>query len=108
MIGHLEIIDIRKQGFKPSIVFVFDCGEPIRKEFYRAEDQLQMGFLPEVHIHPGDDISKLDFRFLTHCIVSITTNERERARLLYHAIKKVVPLAIAISDGTFSHYEAFK
>ena len=105
MIGHIEIIQARKQGLKPSIVFVFDYGEIRSDSWFSPEDMLQNGFIPEVHIHLDDDIAKLDFRFLVGCAVAINTNNRDRSRLLYRAIKKVVPQSLTVSDGTFTHHE---
>ena len=105
MIGHLEIISVRRQGLRPSIVFIFDLGNIRSDGWFAPEDMLQNGFIPEIHILPKDDIAKLDFRFLTHCVVAITSNNKCRARTLYRAVKRVMPKSLTVSDGTFTHHE---
>lgn len=107
MIGHLEVIDVRKQGLRPSIVFIFDLGAIRNDGWFAPEDMLQNGFLPEIHISPDDDIAKLDFRFLTRCIVAIITISKCRARTIYRAVKRIMPKSLTVSDGTFVHHEVF-
>ena len=105
MIGHVEIIEMRKQGYKPKIVFVFDVGEPPR-DFYRsAENTMALGSMPEIHISPSDDIYKLDMRFLVGCVVSVTTNCKDRARGLYLCLKRAMVESVTISNGDFLHHE---
>lgn len=105
MIGAEYIRDLRLQGLKPSIIFVLDF-ENIDSDGERAPHlQLEKGSHAEVHIERSDNISALDFRFLTSCVVSVSTDCRDRARLLYKHIKRHRPKSITVSDSTFTHHE---
>ena len=105
MIGHVEIIEMRKQGYKPKIVFIFDTGEPNREYHHAAENQLALGCSPEIHISPSDDVYRLDMRFLVGCVVSVTTNCKDRARGLYLCLKRAMVESVTISNGDFLHHE---
>jgi hypothetical protein len=58
--GHLQILDLRAQGFRPAAVFVHVGGEGDRRY---ADRDIADGALPEVWT--GDDDARLtDLRFL--------------------------------------------
>ena len=66
MIGHIQIIEARKRGSKPSSIFVDVGRKPLS-----GEDQIVRGILPTVTI-TADEVDKVhDFRFLTDCTVHV-------------------------------------
>lgn len=108
MIGAEYLRDLRRQGLKPKIVFVFDLGKIRNDGLYDPNAQLENGCHAEIHIEPNDSIAALDFRFLIGCVVSINVLDAERGRQLYKYIRAQHPASITISDGkTFTHHEVF-
>lgn len=109
MIGAEHLRDLRRQGLKPAIVFVFDLGEIRNDGLFDPNIQLENGCNAEIHIEPNDNIAALDFRFLVGCVVSINVLTAERGRQLYRYIKAQNPASITITDGkTFTHHEVLK
>lgn len=71
MIGHLQIIECRKRGLKPSAVFVEAGLSPAKHRFAfdDPEQAIAHDLYPTVWVH--DMQKRHDFRFLTGCIVHI-------------------------------------
>lgn len=72
MIGHQQIIDLRRSGKKPSCVFV-DYGYPVPKrlvsEISHPENALRYGLYPTVFI---EEEEVPDVRFLSGCNIIFT------------------------------------
>lgn len=108
MIGAEYLRDLRRQGLKPQIVFVYDLGKIENEGLFAPEVMIETGGHAEVHIEPDDAIASLDFRFLTGCAVSLLVNNTERARLIYKYIRAIRPKSITLSDGAdLFHHEEF-
>lgn len=75
MKGHTEIIELRKRGIKPNIVFLNDypCKDT---DWFENNDHAT------VCTH-GDPLSSLDLRYLVGMRVSITALTEARAKALY-------------------------
>ena len=78
MRGHLELIEMRKAGFKPPIVFLNDW--PLNLKWREPTD------LPEVSI-VDEKPQHADLRFLIGLRVSITCNTEARAKAFFEAAK---------------------
>lgn len=81
MRGHEGIIDMRKQGKRPGIVFLNDypCAEQL--------DWQQWGDHATVEVH-GDQPEWLDLRFLIGLRVSISAATIERGKRFMEACKR--------------------
>lgn len=88
MRGHEGIIDMRKQGKRPSIVFLNDypCAEQL--------DWRQWGDHATVEVH-GDQPESLDLRCLIGLRVSISAATVERAKRLMEACKQAGAVMVA-------------
>lgn len=71
MIGHLQIIEARKNRMTPTCIFVEYGYEPVpaRYEFQKAENQIAIGSYPFVTITPEEMHQRHDLRFCTGCRV---------------------------------------
>lgn len=108
MRGHIELTELRLQGIKPAYVHVFDIGEAPDGIYTAPENQLELGHQPEIYISPADTIERLDLRFLVGLVCMCQSNDLNRARSLYAALRAVPVYQITISDGqTFTHHEVF-
>lgn len=81
MRGHEGIIDMRKQGKRPAIVFLNDY--PCSAEL----DWRQWGDHATVEVH-GDQPEWIDLRYLIGLRVSITAATVERAKRFMEACKR--------------------
>lgn len=106
MIGAEYLRDIRRQGLKPSIVFVMAFKSMRSDGLYHPDTKLENGSHAEIHIEPDDNIAALDFRFLTGCVVAINSDCKEKARLLYKYIKPHRPQSVTVSGSDFLYHEA--
>ena len=79
MKGHEHILTLRKQRLKPVIIFLNDY--PCKTDWAETEDHAT------VCIH-GDPVETLDLRFLEGCVVSVSTDNENRAKALLDACKK--------------------
>lgn len=73
MIGHNQIIEARKRGFKPAAILInagFDP-MPARFDFERPERALAWNLYPTVTIPLRDLGKRHDMRFLAGCIVLV-------------------------------------
>ena len=76
MVGHLQIIEVRQQGLKPSAVFFTDSPMPkARFGFDHPERALEHRLYPEVYLESSDLKKRLDLRFIASCRVLINTRE---------------------------------
>jgi hypothetical protein len=101
MIGHQPLIELRKQGRKPSMVFLtdFDC-LPVWQTYNDA---------PEICI-AKDQPFLCDFRFLSGLSVSITASSKERAIKFYEHCKQsgaVIVASTFCNDYSWKSYFAF-
>lgn len=74
MRGHERIIELRKQGIKPKIIFINDW--PCDVNWFDSDDQATVSTFK-------DSITSLDLRFLTGCMVSISATDESRAKALF-------------------------
>ncbi|TEA78658.1 hypothetical protein [Allopusillimonas ginsengisoli] len=104
MRGHMAIKELRRMGKKPSQAWVFLL-EPDAKmpQFVDAEDLLESGLPPEVHIDAKERIGTLDFRFLTGVIVHLQGQNVDRLRQAYAQILPCQPLRIIASGAGVFH-----
>lgn len=74
MIGHKQIVELRKHGKKPSMVMVDFAIAPVkpRYDFQHPENQLSFGCFPTVYI-AADETP--DLRFLVGMNVHVTGRE---------------------------------
>lgn len=86
MKGHVEIIEMRLQRKKPSIVFVND--------FQCKTGWVDYGDHATV-CTDGDSINALDFRYLNGTRVSISAKSEERAKALFERIKQAGASTVA-------------
>jgi hypothetical protein len=73
MIGHLQILEARKEGRRPTAIFI-EAGfqpTPARYRFERQEEALDYGFYPTVTVTPEELTSRLDLRFCMGCRVHV-------------------------------------
>ena len=73
MIGHQSIIECRKQGSKPTAIFI-EFGYvpmPAVYPFQKAESQLAIGSYPVVTIPPDEVGKPQDLRFCVGCRVHL-------------------------------------
>lgn len=71
MIGHLSIIEARKNRIRPECIFVEYGYEPTpsRYNFQEAENQIAIGSYPFVTITPDEMHKRHDLRFCVGCQV---------------------------------------
>ena len=86
MIGHEPLIQLRKQGQKPSMVFLtdYDC----RPDWHLYND------FPEICIHK-DKPFDCDLRFLVGLDVTITASSKDRAIKFYNQCKSIGAFLVA-------------
>ena len=85
------LVDIRRQGFRPSLpVFVYlDADRP------RPTIFCDMPIEIEICIRPSDVIADLDFRSVTDLVVAVVADSMsDRLRSLLKAIRRVNPSSI--------------
>lgn len=80
MHGHEHLIDLRKQGQKPSMVFLTDF--PVDDDYKWWE----LGEHPEVCVY-HDVPERADLRFLVNLNVCITASSKARAKAFFEACK---------------------
>lgn len=73
MRGHEHIIELRKAGRKPKIVFLNDW--PCKTDWFETADHATVSL-------NGDPLSSLDLRFLVGLTVSISSQSESRAKAL--------------------------
>ena len=78
MHGHEHLIDLRKQGQKPSMVFLTDA--PVLGKWWEEGDY------PEVCVF-HDVPERADLRFLVNLSVCITASTKARAKAFFDACK---------------------
>lgn len=112
MIGHYQIIKMRLEGKRPSIVFINDFPSPEARDWHNPGAAYGEVWEPDhatVQIDSGDFIPGLDLRFLTGLTVSATGRTESRAKALFDACKragaKTVGAVHAIGIGTY-HVES--
>lgn len=87
MKGHEEIIHVRSLGHMPEWVFINDY--PCATNWQLFNDFATVCV-------DGDNIRRLDMRFLVGCKVSIASHSERRAKALLEACK---PYAVTIAAG---------
>ncbi|WP_158582703.1 hypothetical protein [Neopusillimonas maritima] len=94
----MAIKDLRRMGKKPTQVFVVLLEDDSKlSKYVDPEDMLINGFLPEVLVEPGDDIHRLDFRFLVGVIVHLQGQNVDRLRSAFGQIRLCKPARIVVS-----------
>lgn len=73
MIGHRHIIEYRREGMKPSAIFIEAGFDPVpfRFEFEKQERAIDHGFYPTVTVTPQELGGPLDLRFCAGCRVHV-------------------------------------
>lgn len=89
MIGHLPLIDMRKRGIKPAIVFLNDYQCETAKDWHQPGERFREIWKPDhaTVSTAGDVIQLLDLRFLVGMRVSITSTSEIRAKALFEQAK---------------------
>lgn len=83
MKGHEQLIKIRKQGFKPPIVFIDDCVE------FQMWNWLDEGYkYVTINTDESDCIEALDLRFLVGLRVSVLSYSKKRSMRLIEALER--------------------
>lgn len=82
MRGHDHIVKLRKSGFRPSSVFLWDCPVQIEQPAW-IEDLRFM----EVCTH-GDSIGSLDLRFLVGLPVTVIGDDQTRVQQIASQCRK--------------------
>ena len=78
MRGHTEIIQMRKAGRKPALIFLNDW--PLNTKWREPTDSLEVSIMDEKPQHA-------DLRFLIGLRVSISCNTEARAKAFFEAAK---------------------
>lgn len=105
MTGHENIVVMRRQGFRPSAVWVTDTDArhcvQTAKDWHREPASKTGELLPEVVLSATDVPEQLDFRFLVGLQVHASSHRsEERARRLFQAIQAYHPaVLVAVLDG---------
>lgn len=108
MRGQDKIIKMRKQGKRPAIIFINDTPElsVLSKEWHNPGEKYGEVWRPDhacVDILETDTVELLDLRFVTGCIVSISSGDEKRSKSLFDACKlagaKVVAACHSIDHG---------
>ncbi len=80
MRGHEKLIEMRKAGKRPAIVFLNDF--PCRTDWFETGDK---------HVTvsvDGDNLDRVDLRFLVGLTVSASSFDESRAKAMFAACKK--------------------
>ena len=98
MLGHAQIIAMRKSGKRPEIVFLND--------FPCKTDWAEHGEYATVQIMSHESIESLDLRFLVGLTVSVAGNTEHRAKRLFEACKLAGASTVAACGPTAAsdHY----
>lgn len=109
MRGHVQIREMRRCGYKPRTVFIWDMDYSPDGWFLAAEQTSEIGTDAEIHISPSEAIESLDMRFLVGVDVHVASNDLNRLRGLYSLLKRCCVASLTMSDGkTMTYYEEFK
>lgn len=107
MMGHEQIIEIRKRGLLPILVFVDTNHTGIVDEEQRlAGDDSAM-----LWVEPGDNVARLDLRFMVGLQASVTGDNAERvaevaAALVKHQARRVMAAVMRkVRGGEYLRYE---
>lgn len=90
MHGHDALINIRKSGRKPGIIFINDY--QCKTDWFEEGDNVTICVA-------GDVPEMLDLRFLAGCMVSITGASKDRAKRLMEACKRGGASVVAAGIG---------
>ena len=104
MIGNTQLIELRKRGYVPNIVFIndykcgwetqwFNPGEPYGEQWPSTHCTISTN---------GDLISSLDLRFLVGLRVSISAIEKRRGEALFAKAKWFGAKTVAVGAGDWS------
>lgn len=86
MRGHKPLIELRRQGVCPSVIFV-DVGHDLLQ--CSKDWHIDMQDFPHINITGDDDIATLDLRFLVGCTVLITQLEPASAQRVQAIAKRL-------------------
>ncbi len=103
MRGHQALTEARLNGSKISNVWVIFVDAPPPKAFsplWDPEQLLENGFMPEIHIYKGDNISTLDLRCLTGLIVHLVAQKPEQLNKFLRSLKRFKPASIYACDAS--------
>ena len=88
MRGHQKLIDLRRDGFKPPVVFLND---------YRADPSIAEDIFDGSVIEiAGEDLERLDLRFLVGLRVSAGATTESRAKAILEACKRGGAAMVAV------------
>lgn len=106
MRGHTQILKMRLQRKRPSIVFMDDLNNPIAKDWHDPGAGYGQKWEPDhatVQIEAKDCIERLDLRFLAGCCVSITGTTEQRAKAMFEACKRAGTATVAAAHIIFTN-----
>lgn len=100
MRGHTQVIEMRKAGYKPPIVFLDDW--PSNDKWRQEDDHPQISIIDEKPQHA-------DLRFLIGLRVNITCSTESRAKAFFEAAKaaKAEIVACGWSESPKRNWFAF-
>lgn len=101
MRGQNALERLRLAGYKPRIVWLTAVsGDCSTSTFLDAENALELGEKPEIHVASSDVAGTLDFRPLTGVTVLLSGREKDRLREIFQRLKIFDPQRVIVSDGT--------
>lgn len=87
MRGHQKLIELRRDGFKPPVLFLNDYwADPIAEDIFD-------GSVIEI---AGEDLDRLDLRFLVGLRVSTGASTESRAKAILEACKRSGAAMVAV------------
>jgi hypothetical protein len=99
MHGHEQLIEMRKRGRKPSMVFLTDFSE--------TSKWWELGEYPEVCVF-HDVPERADLRFLINLNVTITASTKDRAKAFFEACKKAGAASVSTCYYPNKHDNYFR
>ena len=89
MIGHTQLIALRRRGVKPTAVYITDMVHQLARDWHDPRSLSGVRFNamhdPHISIEPTDKIRHLDFRFLVGLDVRVSSDDEAVARELFRA-----------------------
>lgn len=88
MRGHHSILSMRREGYRPAVVFI----ETSQDEPPWCRDwQTVFTSIATVWVEPTDRVAQLDFRFAHGLVIALTADDSERTASLRAALQAASP-----------------
>jgi hypothetical protein len=91
VIGHIPLIELRKSGVRPEVVYLSDEVSQIVRDWHAPRTltgKRMVPHAPHIAILPEDRLQTLDLRFLVGLDVRISSDDETRAKAMFEACKR--------------------